>query len=807
MGRVGRRSAAPLPSSISPPPLEAYDSVIVPGIIRAAALRIPGVRRRYNGVRSLAANFETLQHEHVRQVAAYADEIQQLMQALEHAYAVVEEERARGETATAERGSIRERVSKLSIRAATPAQVLCAITEPAPVNGRAYSVLLPAHLSAGDTSDESRRSRLQLLEDGVPLGPAHALHSDIAVEGGGRYSHWGDSLVFSASDSSDPRTNGRAYHVLLAPARGGVATSAGTAARVLRPIADFEAARGHMFTLRLPAGMPPGDIDGEPTRSRLEVLEDGVSIGPAHTPHSDIAEEGKGRYSHWEDGLLFSTSDNSDPRTNGREYHVLVPPVPRNATTASTQAKALHLLAYFEAHGGHMFSTRLPAGLPPGDANEDPGRSPLQILENGVPLGPSHAMHTAIAEEGKGRYSHWGDSLKFSASDNSDPRTNGREYHVLISEQDQNTSNIRRDHVAEGESEALKLQVYILRSDLNRSVARIGEVQSESLRASRDLQAAQARAEEADQCCAELKTRVAELEAAPEEAAAWRPELDQAYSRLLGATSLISADLKSLRQSLRADGPVVSGRGIELRQKYLDLLEGALTGCLYEDPPISPLPAPAYDPEVRQIGRDWPSLAQTMIGTVRMRNIRTLAEQVIEDGIAGDFLEAGVWRGGACIYMRGILDAHGDTERKVFVADSFAGLPEPDPDRYPVDAGDPHHTFKELAISLDDVKKNFAQYGLLDDRLVFLEGWFEDTLPGAPIEKLALLRLDGDMYSSTTQTLEALYGKLSTNGFIIIDDYILPTCRKAVDDFRVRMEITDPMQEIDGAGIYWRKIT
>jgi len=113
-----------------------------------------------------------------------------------------------------------------------------------------------------------------------------------------------------------------------------------------------------------------------------------------------------------------------------------------------------------------------------------------------------------------------------------------------------------------------------------------------------------------------------------------------------------------------------------------------------------------------------------MIGTVRMRNIRILAEQILEDGIAGDFLEAGVWRGGACIYMRGILDAHSDAGRTVFVADSFAGLPQPDQDRYPADAGDPHHTWKKLAVSLEDVKNNFAplwlarRAGHLSERLV-----------------------------------------------------------------------------------------
>jgi len=303
-----------------------------------------------------------------------------------------------------------------------------------------------------------------------------------------------------------------------------------------------------------------------------------------------------------------------------------------------------------------------------------------------------------------------------------------------------------------------------------------------------------------------LQTRRSEdLYAQLEKATTWRAELDHSYCRLLGATSLISADVKGLRQSLRARGADEAVRDVELRQRYLDLLESALTGHLYGDPSISPWGAAGYDPEVRQIGRDWPSLAQTMIGTVRMRNIRTLAEQILEDGIAGDFLEAGVWRGGACIYMRGILGAHADSGRTVFVADSFAGLPKPDQDLYPADANDPHHTVKELVIPLEDVKKNFAHYGLLDNQVVFLEGWFKDTLPSAPLEKLAMLRLDGDMYSSTTETLEALYWKVSPGGFVIIDDYILPACRSAVEDFRARIRITDAIQDIDGAGVYWRK--
>lgn len=194
-----------------------------------------------------------------------------------------------------------------------------------------------------------------------------------------------------------------------------------------------------------------------------------------------------------------------------------------------------------------------------------------------------------------------------------------------------------------------------------------------------------------------------------------------------------------------------------------------------------------------------------MIGTARLRNVRTLVQQVLEDEIPGDLLEAGVWRGGACIYMRGILLAHGDTTRKVWAADSFRGLPMPEPGLYPADTADQHHEYEELQVSAEQVRQNFEAYGLLDDQVELLEGWFKDTLPTAPIEKLSILRLDGDMYSSTMETLEALYNKVSPGGYIIVDDYILKPCRQAITDFRGRLEIVDPIEEVDGAAVYWRK--
>jgi O-methyltransferase/8-demethyl-8-(2,3-dimethoxy-alpha-L-rhamnosyl)tetracenomycin-C 4'-O-methyltransferase len=246
-----------------------------------------------------------------------------------------------------------------------------------------------------------------------------------------------------------------------------------------------------------------------------------------------------------------------------------------------------------------------------------------------------------------------------------------------------------------------------------------------------------------------------------------------------------------------------SGRSM-LVQRYLDLLEASLTGMLIGDKPGDPWSGDAFDPNRRAVGGDWPSLAFSMIGSARMRNLRYACETVILDGVAGDFIETGVWRGGACILMRGILEAHGDTARRVFVADSFAGLPPPDPVGFPADAGDTHHTFAQLRVSRADVEENFRRFGLLDERVVFLEGWFKDTLPSAPIDRLAVLRLDGDMYESTIEALDALYHKVSHGGFVIVDDYFLPPCAKAVHDFRDRYAITSPILPIDGRGTYWR---
>jgi O-methyltransferase len=240
---------------------------------------------------------------------------------------------------------------------------------------------------------------------------------------------------------------------------------------------------------------------------------------------------------------------------------------------------------------------------------------------------------------------------------------------------------------------------------------------------------------------------------------------------------------------------------------YLDLLERSLINTLYPDIPTTNGQATSSLDQwasSRYEGRDWPSLAFTMIGALRLRSLRQLCEEVLKQQIPGDFLEAGVWRGGASILMRGVLAAHQETQRSLWCADSFRGLPPPEP-AFPADQGDLHHTFEELRISRAQVEANFATFGLLDAQVRFLEGWFADTLPGAPVKSLAILRLDGDMYSSTWQTLEALYSRVSVGGYIIVDDYALSGCQKAVDDFRALYQISDPLVKVDWTAAYWCK--
>jgi O-methyltransferase len=203
--------------------------------------------------------------------------------------------------------------------------------------------------------------------------------------------------------------------------------------------------------------------------------------------------------------------------------------------------------------------------------------------------------------------------------------------------------------------------------------------------------------------------------------------------------------------------------------------------------------------------RNGCEFSHTMIGRKRLENIEHCLDVIRTEGIPGDLIETGVWRGGATIFMRGYLAVYDLPERNVWVADSFEGLPKPSL------AQDEGWDFSAaempiLAVSLDEVKENFRRYDLLDDRVRFLKGWFKDTLPAAPIGKLALARMDGDLYESTMDALNALYDRVVPGGFLLVDDYgDFEPCRRAVDEFRQRRGITVPLQRVDWSGSFWRK--
>jgi len=266
----------------------------------------------------------------------------------------------------------------------------------------------------------------------------------------------------------------------------------------------------------------------------------------------------------------------------------------------------------------------------------------------------------------------------------------------------------------------------------------------------------------------------------------------------------------------------------ELARRYIDLVEAAVAHSLYSYADTVPPGSNPVTRRLRRAGRragwvplrlrptegsgsaegsaDWPLYAQSMIGADRLRSLRRCVETVLADRIAGDLIEAGVWRGGACVLMRAILEAHGDVERRVWCADSFAGLPAPDPGLHPADRGLRLHREPELAVARSEVEATFRRYRLLDERVRFVEGWFSDTLPELAGHTWSVIRIDGDLYGSTMDALRNLYPDLAPGGFVIVDDYgAVDACRLAVEDFRRGAQITERLERIDWTGVLWRR--
>jgi O-methyltransferase/8-demethyl-8-(2,3-dimethoxy-alpha-L-rhamnosyl)tetracenomycin-C 4'-O-methyltransferase len=262
----------------------------------------------------------------------------------------------------------------------------------------------------------------------------------------------------------------------------------------------------------------------------------------------------------------------------------------------------------------------------------------------------------------------------------------------------------------------------------------------------------------------------------------------------------------TVRARLRQPAPRQTSTA-SARDLYVDLLIRSLVDGIYGDPTPGPWRSGnKFDRGERRPGLLGPTAAHTMVGVDRLNNLRDLSQSVLDEGIPGDFIETGVWRGGCCILMRGIFAANGVRDRKIYAADSFQGVPPPKADLYPADRDDTLYRHTELAVPLDAVKANFDRYGLLDDVVVFVQGFFSDTLPSLQCGGLALLRLDGDLYESTALALRYLYPKLSPGGFVIIDDFgVAASCRQAVYDYRAQHGIDAAIHTIDRSGVWWRK--
>jgi O-methyltransferase len=208
---------------------------------------------------------------------------------------------------------------------------------------------------------------------------------------------------------------------------------------------------------------------------------------------------------------------------------------------------------------------------------------------------------------------------------------------------------------------------------------------------------------------------------------------------------------------------------------------------------------------LRATGHDWPFSGLTMVGLKRLDDLQACIESVVGDGVEGDVIEAGAWRGGASILARATLDSLGADERTVWVADSFQGLPAPNPDVAPEDHELDLSHVDFLAVPAEEVGGYFARFGL-EHGVEFVEGFFDQTLPALRGHRWSVIRLDGDTYEATWVALESLYPGLSAGGYLVVDDYgLIDACQRAVDDYRREHGITEPIEKVDWNGARWRR--
>jgi hypothetical protein len=249
------------------------------------------------------------------------------------------------------------------------------------------------------------------------------------------------------------------------------------------------------------------------------------------------------------------------------------------------------------------------------------------------------------------------------------------------------------------------------------------------------------------------------------------------------------------------------------RSAYQEMLKDFVTGLVYGKEEKSVLAKLGnlklnifeYEESLREGGLDWTYLGSTMTGIQRINNVQYLISQVVQNNIPGDYLEAGVWRGGSSVFARGVLRSLNQGHRKSYVCDSFQGLPAGDKNLHP----DDKNWDKTPYLSVSDivVATSFREAALLDENVIFARGFFNHTMKplAKQINSLAILRLDGDMYESTVDVLYHLYDKLSLGGYVIMDDWDNFPSQFACLDFFAAHKFDPDIVRIDKVSVYWQK--
>lgn len=253
--------------------------------------------------------------------------------------------------------------------------------------------------------------------------------------------------------------------------------------------------------------------------------------------------------------------------------------------------------------------------------------------------------------------------------------------------------------------------------------------------------------------------------------------------------------------------------GYQLRRIPVPAPRAAASQAAVPAPAVAPTPTPAPAPEAEAAPKpkpkpkpaalpaDYDDEAKAIIRAVkpftmtspeRLNAFILATRHVVRHNIPGDIVECGVWRGGSMQACAKTLLSLGETERDLHLFDTFEGMPPPTAEDLRRDGKSAEDLLaaqgKDRPIwaiaSLEDVQAGFEQVPYPGERVHYVQGMVEDTVPQQAPERISILRLDTDWYASTKHELEYLYPRLVSGGVLLIDDYgYWQGSRQAVDEF------------------------